>query len=129
MLVAARVDREGRVLDAIAVHTAMSHYQITDKLRDRLVRLFGDESIKAMKQWRYPTSDAGAPDEATVFTQFAYRNEKMPHFSEGWRAPNKPIPWLPAGKQEYDVVGLKEGESLALDSRIKLNTQVVGTNL
>ena len=137
VLAAVRVDREGNVTDAAAVVSKVTDLRGAERKPGRLNKYFEQAVVGALKKWKYTPADSegGAPAEVTliVTTSFSLPDSKGsdPLKNGGWRAADvtNPIPWLPADKQKFDAEGLRDGQSIALDGDIKLQTAVVGTAL
>ena len=133
ILVAVRVDAEGKVLDASAAQSQLYGSAGNEKSESRFTTLLEKTSVDAAKRWTYLPADvaAGEAQETTLLVPIEYRLDGMA-ISEGWREGGstvKPIPWLPSDQQRYDAKGLKQGESIVLGDAIRMKTNVVGTTL
>lgn len=136
VLVALRVDAEGKVRDAVAVQTSLPYRNLSQKKIEALGKPFEKASIDAAKKWRFEAADPERGDaaETTLVVPVDFWLDDAPGpVREGWHVePNsivRPIPWLAADRQQFDTDGLKQGEALALDSPVKLKTEVAGHSL
>lgn len=136
VLVAVHVDATGKVLDAVASRSALVGARATERVAEAWRKRFEASSVAAAKKWQFRPADLAAGDapEITIIVPITYRMADAPDsMLEGWRAelagPSHPIPWLSVDKQQFDANGLKEGQSLALDNPMKLQTAVVGKTL
>lgn len=136
VLLALRIDAAGKVLDAVAVQTSLPYRNLSQKKIEAFGRPFEEAAIEAAKKWTFEPANLewGDAPEATLIMPVDYcLGDCVAPSRDGWRVePNsvvRPIPWLAADKQQFDAAGLKRGESLALDSQVKLKTDVVGRSL
>lgn len=136
VLLAIRIDRDGKVQDAMAVQSALPNTKGSERVLNRWRKLFEDASVEVAKRWRFKPADSSLEEEneTTVIVPVDFRMEDMAGYPPaGWRyesaGPARPIPWLEPGQQTFDATGLKDGEVLALDFSIKLKTNVVGIML
>lgn len=136
VLVAARIDANGAVLDAAAARSSLLGVRATDRVAEKWRNRFEESCVRAMRKWTFQPADiaAGDPPETTVLIPMVFRTADTPEFGGGWQTgglagPSRPIPWLPEGKQAFDAEGLREGQMLALDNPLKLRIDVEGTTL
>lgn len=134
VLVAVRVGENGDVLDVAAAQSRLIGARGSEKSVDSVRKVFEKSSLDAAKHWKYLPADVAAGDapETTLLVPVEYRLEGMFVDQNGWQegpSAAKPIPWLSAEQQKYDAKGLKQGESIALDSPLKFKQEVVGTTL
>jgi len=136
VLVAIRIDAAGKVLDAIAVQTTLPYRNLKPKQVEKLGKPFEKASVEAAKQWVFDPArlEWGDTPETTLIIPVDYTLGDMPdRVRDGWHVePDsvvRPIPWLAADKQHFDAEGLKKGESLVLDSPVKLKSKVEGVTL
>lgn len=136
VLVAVRIDAEGKVLDVAAIQTSLPYRNLSQKKIEMAGKPLEKASIAAAKNWRFEPANLewGDAAETTLIipVDFWLGDASGPK-RNGWHVePNsvvRPIPWLAADKQQFDADGLKQGESLALDSPVKLKTEVLGSRL
>lgn len=135
VLVAVRIDREGEVLDVVAVQSALPNTRGSERVLDKWRKLFEVASIDAAKRWRFKPADPMLEEEGetTIVVPVDFRMGDAAGRPTGWRYESagsaRPIPWLEPAQQTFDATGLKQGEALALDFSMKLKTSVVGTTL
>lgn len=129
ILVAVRIDAQGKVLDAVAVQSVVTNTRRPNRSADQ----FEKASVAAMKQWLFQPAniEAGDSAETTLIVPIEYSVDWRTAGS--WRDSNpgqsRPIPWLPADKQEFDAAGLKSGQSLALDNPLRPKEAIEGKTL
>lgn len=121
VLIAVRVDAEGKVIDAAMVQYSLPYRNLGDKAAERWGKVFGGASIEAVKRFRYmPANPAeGEEPEATIIVPMDFRlGDTPPQPVAGWHdegaSKRMPIPWLQAQQQSFDATGLRQGESLSL---------------
>ena len=136
VLVAARIDADGKVLDAAAARSALVGVRGSDRIAEKWRQRFEASCVEAMKQWTFQPADlaAGDPPETTIIVPVVFQTADAGPIDRVWRAndmvgPPHPIPWLAPAQQVFDADGLREGQMLALDSPLKLQTNVEGTTL
>lgn len=136
VLLALRIDAAGKVLDAIAVQTSLPYRNVKSQQIERFGKPFEKASIEAAKKWTFQPANLewGDDSETTLVIPVDFTLGDAPSQArDGWHVePNsvmRPIPWLATDQQKFDATGLKQGESLALDSPIKLKTDVIGRSL
>ena len=136
VLVAARVDADGKALDAAAARSALVGVRGSDRVAEKGRQRFEASCVEAMKQWTFQPADlaAGGPPETTIIVPIVFQTADAGPIDRVWRAndlvgPPHPIPWLPPAQQAFDAEGLREGQMLALDSPVKLRTNIEGTTL
>jgi hypothetical protein len=134
---AVRIDAEGKVLDVAAIRSRLLNLRGREKDLERVRRSFEQAAVAAMRKARYAPADvANGEGEVTVITSLMYCVEVdcQSLVRPGWRVADgpdasRPIPWLPAERQQFDADGLRDGQSIALDAGIKLKEDVAGTSL
>ena len=137
VLVAARIDADGKVLDAAAARSALIGVRANEKVAEKWRRRFEESCVAAMKQWTFQAADlaAGDPPETTVIIPMVFQSDvEDGPIDRVWRAndlagPPHPIPWLAPAMQTFDAEGLREGQMIALDNPIRLRSKVEGTVL
>ncbi|WDS35424.1 energy transducer TonB [Pseudoxanthomonas sp.] len=133
VLVAVRVDAQGKVIDAVAVETSLPYRNVNAKVARSWGKYFEKATIQAARDWEFAPArvEFGDVADATLIVPVTYRIGEMP--SDGWQnnseGERRQIPWLATESQQFDPAGLKQGESLALNQRVKLRTQVEGITL
>lgn len=133
VLLAVRVNAQGKVVDVAAVETSLPYRNVSAKVVRSWGKYFEKAAIEAAKDWEFAPARAelGEMADATLIVPVSYRMGDMP--SEGWQnnseGGRRQIPWLAAESQQFDPEGLGQGESLALNQHIKLATKVEGSML
>lgn len=135
VLVAVRVNAEGRVVDASAVQTSWPYSKVNEAGRRYWGKLLEKASLEAARRWTFEPVDPALHEtgDATLVVPVNFWVGEATPPDAGWRresaGPSMPIPWLAPEQQDFDASGLKQGEVLALDYSVKLKTSVVGTAL
>lgn len=135
VVVAMRIDQQGNVVDAEALRSRLLGFSGKERAGARMRERFERVSTEAAKAWKYRPADLanGEVAQTSIAIPFLFCTAGACPASSGWRpaetAPQHPVPWLAADKQQFNVDGLRPGASLALDNDIKLQTAVVGTTL
>ncbi len=130
VLVAVRVDAQGDVLEAAAIQIAWPYGRAGAQAARQWGRLFEQATTTAALKWKFEPADPGGEQETTLVVPVSYRmaGENLP--VEGWRnetaGPLRPIPWLDAGRQSFNAIGLRDGESLVVGDSVKLLTSLAG---
>ncbi|MCI4568107.1 energy transducer TonB [Lysobacter sp. CFH 32150] len=131
VIVALRIDGDGKVVDAVAVRSRLLNAKGPEKLQAALRKRFEQASVIATKSWTYQAAEAGDVPETTVLLPVSYCvGEGCQTRTGEWRVadatnPAHPVPWLPADKQQFDTDGLRDGQMIAVDNAIKLQAPVV----
>ncbi len=134
VLVALRISPKGDVLEAAVAQSALTGVKASQRAADNWLGEFDRMALAAAKRWKYEAADPAAGDmpETTQLVPVEFTVDS-PVAPEGWQYASAgiahPIPWLPPQSQAYDATGLKQGESLALDSSLKLAQDVIGKTL
>lgn len=130
LLVALRVDREGGVLDVAVVQGELVSKRRTNPA---MLKSFEKAAKDAYRKWKYEPGDGDAASETTLLTIMSFSTGDSDRVLGGWKPLDKtqpnPIPWLPEAQQEFDAEGLRQGQSIALDGGVKLQTPVAGASL
>ena len=135
VLVAVRVNAEGRVVDASAVQTSWPNSKVNEAARRYWGKVLEKASLEAARRWVFESADAALHEtgDATLVVPVNFWVGDTTPPDTGWRyesaGPTNPIPWLTPEQQVFDASGLKQGEVLALDLAVKLKTPVVGSLL
>lgn len=136
VLVAVRVNPEGRVVEAIAVQTSWPDNKVGGEDSQRYwARIFEKASVEAARRWVFEPADPALHEtgDATLVVPVNFWTGNVSPPGRGWRHESagqaRPIPWLEPTQQTFDASGLRQGEALALDYSVKLKTSVVGTAL
>lgn len=131
LLVASRVDREGNVLDVAFVQSELRTKR--GRVSPAMLKSMEKTAQDALRKWKYESLDEDSASDTTLLTLMSFTTAGTERVTGGWKPMDKaqqnPIPWLPAAQQEFDVEGLRQGESIALGGGIKLQTPVAGTSL
>lgn len=135
VLVAVRVNAEGRVVEAAAVQTSWPDDKFGEDSRRYWAKVLEKASVEAARRWVFEPADPALHEtgDATLVVPVSFWTGDAAPPSAGWRqesaGPSRPIPWLEPAQQVFDASGLKQGEALALGYPVKLKTPVVGTAL
>lgn len=139
VLMAIRIDAQGRVVDAAAIQFSLPYRDASEKQIQRWGKHFEKAAVAAVKGWAYEAAkpDMGQEAEMTQIVPISFRTSSdrdVTSSVDGWQpAPDrvyKPIPWLTADQQKFDATGLKQGESLAVGTQQPtLKSPVVGAQL
>ncbi|MCI4568108.1 energy transducer TonB [Lysobacter sp. CFH 32150] len=131
LLVALRVDREGSVLDVAVVQGELVSKR--KRVNPAMLKSFEKAAKDAYRKWKYEPGDGDAASDTTLLTMMSFSTGDSDRVLGGWKPLDKtqpnPIPWLPAAQQAFDAEGLRQGQSIALDGGVKLQTPVAGTSL
>lgn len=133
VLVAVRVNAQGKVVNAVAVETSLPYRNVSAKVVRSWGKYFEKATIEAARDWEFAPArtEFGEVADATLIVPVTFRMEDMS--SEGWQnnseGERRQIPWLATESQQFDPEGLGQGESLALNQHIKLATKVEGSVL
>lgn len=132
VIVALRIAGDGKVVDAVAVRSRLLNVRGPEKQQAGMRKRFEQASVTAAKGWTYEPAEAGDVPETTILVPISYCvGEGCRSRSGEWRVaetanPARPVPWLSEDKQQFDVDGLRDGQTVALDNVIKLQTPVAG---
>lgn len=137
VLVAARVDGAGGVVDAVAVEAVLRGAGGAEKEAATWLRQFELASLEAARRWKFWPADVQAGEQAdiTLLVPVDYCAPGGPcrDFQEGWKigagVARPAIPWLGASAPDLDAEGLAQGWSIALDSQVRLLHEVEGAKL
>jgi hypothetical protein len=138
VLVQARLDEEGNVIDVHPYQTSLDRIVGTEGQTVRWRKQFERVSLAAVKKWKFTPGESigGVTLESSVLVPLSFRahaGTPGPSHSD-WRAyhpgPISPAPWVnPDSLAELDADRLGEGEFGALDSRFRLTSDVIGKAL
>ncbi|MEP6939683.1 MAG: energy transducer TonB [Rudaea sp.] len=139
VMVALRLDEDGNVADAQAYQTSLDARAGSEEQARHFRLLFERASLIAARHWHFDLSEKlnGKPVGTSALVPVVYSlvEGRFPHSDDGrWRSylpgPVTPAPWM--HQQVADnrsVDALAEGESLSLDSRFHLKSNVIGKAL
>lgn len=136
VLLAVQVDDAGRVVQVHPYQTSLTA-QTTERDAARWRKVFELASKKAVRGWRFELSEiiGGEPSGNTFFVPIRYIIERSSARSL-WRGvvpgPVNPIPWVADSSQSAiadSASRLEDGQGLALSSRIKLKSKIIGSLL
>ena len=138
VIVMAKVDEQGNVLDVHVYQTSLSLKRGTDRWR----RLFEQASLDAARTSRYVPSDeiGGQRVGGTLTLPFTFEiahgnsQKQLAADMKRWRAfvpgPVSPAPWVDASATEaLDTDELADGGAVALASPFRLKGDVIGKSL
>lgn len=127
-----KLDGEGKVLDAFARQTSLTHSG-REKIVQGWRKRFEDVSLRAAKRWRFVPGEQvnGVAVEAYVAVPvvFSMAGSQVKGWSAYVPGPINPAPWPEDGARLADTSGLEDGDMMPLDSRFKLKNDVIGTVL
>lgn len=138
VLVAQRIDADGKVLDTAPVQTTLTNVYGEQSDAERWRRDLEEAAVEAAKQWRYQKAEPehGDPLETTIVVPVAFRIARpsepvapMQWHRDELRGPRHAIPWLRPDQQQFVVDGLADGQVVTLDSPVALKTPVRGAAL
>jgi hypothetical protein len=133
VVLALRLDEEGRVIDAHPFRTSFAP-GVTDGEVRRFRPRFEKTSVEAALHWRYD-ADVSRPGGVTVYAPVVFTITRNGHSgTKGrWLAwePGEAVqpPWLSAHTVGTDTPALPEGTAMLADERIRLKTDAVGSLL
>lgn len=134
--VAVRFNAAGAVAEAVAMSSRLINPSGSEKVQAEMRALFEQASVAGMKSMRTGPADleAGEPEELTIVMPFKYCTADDCVPDGQWRPAEgvdavRPVPWLRADQQLADLNDLKQGQPIALDGALRLQTPVVGTVL
>ena len=134
VVVMAKVDAEGNVLDAHAYQSSVS----VKRSEQRWRKAFAEASVAAALASKYEPTDeiAGRRVGNTLTLPFTYTisqgssKKELEANNKYWRAyipgPVSPPPWIGETAAGLDTDALADGQSAALDSPFRLKTDVIG---
>lgn len=138
VLVQARLDDEGNVVDVHPYQTSLDRIVGTEGRTERWRKQFERASLAAVKRWKFTPGESigGQPLASIVLIPVSfqiYANSAGPSHSD-WRAyhpgPITPAPWVnPESLAHLDADRLETGDVGALDSRFRLTSDVIGKAL
>lgn len=131
VLMAARIDAQGKVLDVAPVQASLPYRRAKQADIELWGKYFERSAAKTMREWVYEPADLQAGEgDTTIIIPISYRMEGAPAASEGWSraaaGPAQRIPWLSETDQQFDPSGLKDNESIALGAQPIIKTPVLG---
>lgn len=137
VMLSVKLDAQGNVVDALPYQTSLSKGG-SEAYVKRMRRMFETASIRAVKQWKFTPGEVidGEPIGSTVMVpmQYAITEGSRRTLDEQWHryipGPITPAPWVDADAvASVETDGLAQGEGVALDSRFRLLSDVVGKGL
>lgn len=125
-----RIDAMGNVVDVHPEQTSLT-MKAGGKTADRWRRMFETASLASARQWKFdiPEIIDGAPAESTgIRVPVDFMMGGVPGQWHGFvPGPTVPAPWMDQRKALASAThALEEGDMQPLDSRFKLQTEVVG---
>lgn len=102
---ALRIDRDGKVIDAMATQVNLDALA-SERVLQQWRQVFADASVRAARQWTFSPAAAGEPLYRTVTTPVHYRIKEFGHGKTDsygtWESyvpgPVEPAPWFDAGR-------------------------------
>jgi hypothetical protein len=138
VLVQARLDDKGQVIDVHPYQTSLDRIVGTEGRTERWRRQFERASLAAVKRWQFTPGESigGVTLESSVLVPLLfqiYGDGSVPARPD-WRAyhpgPITPAPWVdPDSLAGLDTDRLGTGDIGALDSRVRLISDVIGKAL
>jgi hypothetical protein len=134
LLMAVRINAEGKVVDVAPVQASLPYRKVQEKDVAYWGKMFERSAREAMRDWRYEPADPQSGEtDTTLIVPIGYRVGDLELAGDGWRrdsaGPAQRIPWLSESDQQFDPSGLKEGENIALGAQPVFKTPVLGTVL
>jgi hypothetical protein len=139
LLLLARIDEQGRVVDVHPYQTSLDRETRTDDAAKRWRRQFERAGIATVSKWRFdPGEEIGGQLVGGSVMVPIYFQITPPGGSrtamESWRAyfpgPVSPAPWVTdSSLVGLDPDALRDGDALPLDSRFRLVSDVIGKAL
>jgi TonB family protein len=140
VMVAVRVDAEGRVAEAVAVQSMLVDARGRDRAVGAALRQFEQSALSGARQWRFIVEPRGPLTPAnmtvTVPVWYSLRTHITEHGSTGaWerqlRTPERPLPWIPKdqAQRSFGLATATAGAMRQLDPPIRLRRDVAGTML
>jgi len=134
------LDDSGNVVEVQPYQTSLGARTRSEHEAEEWRRAFEKSSIAAAKQWHFDLAETvdGKPIGTTVIVPIEYsvhesgsRNRDDGVWKGYLPGPVHPAPWVHDGQlaQNRDLSGLRDGDSLSLDSRFKLKDDVIGKTL
>lgn len=132
-----KLDAEGNVDRVHPEQISLAARAPNEKIAERWRRRFEQSSAAAARQWEFSVSEIidGKPVGTTVRVPVEYVIATSRNRDDTWRAflpgPKRPVPWV----TDSSIAGVDRSSELAegglqpLESRFKLQTDVVGTTL
>jgi hypothetical protein len=133
VVLALRLDEEGRVVDAHPFRTSFAP-GVARKVANRFRPRFEKVSVEAARQWRY-SAEVSRPGGITVYAPVTFVIDRTgQRGTEGrwlaWEPGDAvPPPWLSAETVHTDSPALAEGKAMLADERIRLVSDPVGNLL
>ena len=133
VVLALRLDEEGRVVDAHPFRTSFAP-GVARKVAERFRPRFEKVSVEAARQWRYG-AEVSRPGGITVYAPVTFTiNRNGQRGTQGrwlaWEPGNAvPPPWLSTQVVGADSPALAEGKAMLADERIRLVRDPVGSLL
>ena len=134
------LDDSGNVVEVQPYQTSLGARTRSEHEAEQWRRAFEKSGVAAAKQWHFDLAETvnGKPIGTTVIVPIEYSVHELGlrNPNEGvWRGylpgPVHPAPWVHDGKfaENRDLSGLRDGDSLSLDSRFRLKDDVIGKTL
>lgn len=139
VMLAARLDANGKVIDVQAYQTSLDARARTEREAEEFRQIFEKAALAAARDWQYDLSERidgkAVGMNAMIPVTFNLCNRPCSNQSSDiWRAlipgPVHPAPWM--SRQVADSDGLSklgDGEVMPLDSRFHLKDEVIGRKL
>ena len=136
VVAAIRVDAAGKVVDVVTVGSRLLNVHGSQREQAKMRALFEQATVGSMKNWQFRPADleAGESAETTMMIPVKYCAGTGCSANGTWQLagtsePARPVPWLRPDQQLVDVDRLEDGQPIALDGALRLQTPVAGTVL
>ncbi len=133
VLLAIRLDASGKVIAADVVQTSLGATAPNERIAEQWRQKFEHSSVTAVRHWKFDLSEeiAGLKVGATAYLPIEF---SMHNTNNQWNTlipgPRHKIAWLNGDESSpIEASAIRNGEAVALDSRFKLKSDVVGKTL
>ena len=127
------IDANGKVSKVAVVQTSLGGTTSSERAADDWRRLFEETSLDVVRRWRYNLTEiigakpTGIRAYAPILFQIVHSKNQWNAFVPG---PIHVIPWFNnSASLQADASHLRDGQAVALDSRFKLQSDVIGKTL
>lgn len=136
VVVAVRINQNGDVLDVVALRSRLLNRKAGKKDDASMRKRFEQATVKAFRTSKYRPADieGGEAAESTIVVPTTFcTGDHCTGWGE-WQVAddtdsNRPVPWLPEDRQTFDLAGLGKGQSIVLDSPVRLKQSMDGKAL
>lgn len=138
VLLAIRVDAEGRAAEVVAVQSMLFDVRGRPQTLHKAILVLEKSAITAAEAWTFnvpPTAKPRTVDDMTITVPIEYTVATKPLPAGEWRTvvriPKREIGWLKpaAGTQSVGVADAVSGEVIPLTTSVALATDVIGSDL